>query len=152
MIKKPRKASLDEKKKLEKELKEVRHRLARALADYQNLERHFRDEMKQQVFLVKKQLLEEVIEIYQVVEKMLVRKKDNDLELIRSQFEVLLKRWQVKRIELKVGDKFDPHLAECLEVVKGKKEDIIVEVVRPGYALAGRLLRPALVKVSKKLT
>ncbi len=150
MAKKTKKTSLDEKEKLAEELQGVQQRLARALADYQNLERHLQDEMKRQVFLVKKELLEEVIEIYQVVEKLLESKKNSNLELIRSQFEALLKRWQVKKIGLKVGDKFDPHLAECLEVVKGEKEDIIVEVVRPGYTLAGQLLRPALVKVSKK--
>ncbi len=100
---------------LVKELEEVQYRLARALADYQNLERHLRQEMDQEIFRVKKSILEEVIEIYEVIEKMLTRNtKDNNLKLIKSQLDSLFKRWRLERVETKVGDKFNPHLEECL--------------------------------------
>ncbi len=50
------------------------------------------------------------------------------------------------------GERFDPqrHQALVHEEVPGHEDGAIIEVLRKGYVLEGRLLRPALVKVAKK--
>jgi molecular chaperone GrpE len=48
-----------------------------------------------------------------------------------------------------LGKKFDPHLHQAVDTVKGQGEDqTIVEEYQRGYEFKGRLLRPAMVKVS----
>jgi molecular chaperone GrpE len=50
------------------------------------------------------------------------------------------------------GHPFDPHMHEALSVEggPGEPEGVIAEVLRTGYSLDGRLLRPALVTVSAR--
>ena len=48
-----------------------------------------------------------------------------------------------------LGKKFDPHLHQAVDTVKGQGEDqTIVEEYQRGYEFKGRLLRPAMVKVA----
>jgi molecular chaperone GrpE len=50
-----------------------------------------------------------------------------------------------------VGEKFDPHLHEAVEVeeTNEKKDGTIIEELKAGYSLNGRLIRPAAVKIVK---
>lgn len=59
-----------------------------------------------------------------------------------------LKKQGVEEIDC-LNKKFDPHLQEAIEEVKGKKPGIIVEVVQRGYMLNNKVIRPARVKVTK---
>ena len=62
----------------------------------------------------------------------------------------------LERFGLKVftaeGQKFDPNLHEALTVQEqdGVKENIVIKELLKGYSLHERILRPALVVVSKK--
>lgn len=77
-------------------------------------------------------------------------KEKEGLERIRKQFEDFLEKEGVKRIEV-LGKEFDPSLAEAVEEVESDKEPgTVVEVLRNGYRMGERLLRPAKVVVSKK--
>ncbi len=71
--------------------------------------------------------------------------------MIQEQIGKFLAELGVERIKT-IGEKFDPHLHEALEIEEsGDKEDgIIVSELKPGYRLDGRLLRPASVKIVKK--
>lgn len=53
-----------------------------------------------------------------------------------------------------VGEKFDPHFHEAIAVVESDEypEDTVLEEIQTGYTLNGRLIRPSVVKVSKKKT
>ena len=46
---------------------------------------------------------------------------------------------------------FDPNLAEAIDIVPGKDNNKIVEVLRKGYKFEDKIIRVAQVKVSKKL-
>jgi molecular chaperone GrpE (heat shock protein) len=48
-----------------------------------------------------------------------------------------------------LNKEFDPTEAEAVEIVPGEKDNIVTEVIRKGYKFAGKVLRVALVKVSK---
>ena len=45
------------------------------------------------------------------------------------------------------GDPFDPTLHEAVLREDGDGEQVVVEVLRPGYRWNGNLIRPAMVKV-----
>jgi molecular chaperone GrpE len=72
-------------------------------------------------------------------------------ELIDKQLQDVLTRFGLKQIDVK-GQIFDPnfHQAVSTQVTDAVAENTIVEELRKGYLLNGRLLRPAMVSVSAK--
>lgn len=69
--------------------------------------------------------------------------------LIRSRFEDILKRRGLERIKVKVGDKFNPGVHEAIATIDGGEEGTVAEEIEAGYALHGKVIRPARVKVYK---
>jgi len=72
------------------------------------------------------------------------------LDVIRRLFQATLEKVAVKAIEA-LGHEFDPNFHQAVIQVESTdgRDNIVVEEVRKGYLLEGRLLRPAMVKVSK---
>jgi molecular chaperone GrpE len=72
-------------------------------------------------------------------------------ELIYKQLQDTLSRFGLKPVEAK-GKKFDPnfHQAVSTQPTKDVEENTVIEEMRKGYTLNGRLLRPAMVSVSSK--
>src|SRR5690606_39767859 len=73
---------------------------------------------------------------------------DPGLEMISSSFRQALKEMGVQEVEL-LGNEYDPHYSEVVEVVEGKQDNIIVEVLQKAYEMNGEVIRPGKVKVSK---
>jgi molecular chaperone GrpE len=48
-----------------------------------------------------------------------------------------------------LGEKFDPLYHYALETIPGDDDEVVVEVLRKGYIFKGKLLRPAMVRVSR---
>lgn len=71
------------------------------------------------------------------------------IEIVDRKFVQLLESLGVKRVEA-VGKKFDPHEDEAIghEPSSQYPEGVVSSVVRSGYTIDGRVLRPALVVVS----
>ncbi len=69
---------------------------------------------------------------------------------IKTQILDFLKAQGVEEIE-SIGEKFDPNFHEGVGEVenKDKEQGIIIEEIKKGYKINGRLLRPAKVKVAK---
>jgi molecular chaperone GrpE len=72
-------------------------------------------------------------------------------ELIYKQLQDTLTRFGLKPIDAK-GKTFDPnfHQAVSTQATKDMEENTVIEEMRKGYTLNGRLLRPAMVSVSVK--
>jgi molecular chaperone GrpE (heat shock protein) len=49
------------------------------------------------------------------------------------------------------GKEYDPNNAEVIDMVEGGKDNVVVEVLRKGYELNGKIIRIAQVKVSRKV-
>jgi len=80
-------------------------------------------------------------------------KKDKYLEgflQIKTQLQDFLKNQGVEKIKA-LEKKFDPNFHEVVEEVevKGKESGIIIEEVKKGYLLNGKVIRPAKVKIIK---
>jgi molecular chaperone GrpE len=70
------------------------------------------------------------------------------LELVRGELLSVLEKSGLSRVEAE-GKPFDPNEHEAVMQEQGDGEPVVSEVVRPGFRFKGRLLRPAMVKVSK---
>jgi len=73
------------------------------------------------------------------------------MEMIYRELQDVLKRNGLTEIEAE-GRPFDPHLHEVVEYVETQDfpENTVVEEVQTGYMVYDRVLRPALVKISRK--
>lgn len=72
------------------------------------------------------------------------------MKIVEKQFVELLKAQGVIELEIKIGDKFDPHIHHAMSH-EGSKEcpvDTITKVLQDGYKIGDRILRPAMVIVS----
>ena len=154
--KKPDKKGLEEIVKLKKlieeqkkQIEEYKTKYLRALADYQNLEKRINLEKQELIKMANKNLLLKILPIVDDLEKAEIFVKDDGLKLVKDNFLKFLKNEGVEEIEV-LGKDFDPQLAEAVEVVKGEKDNIVVEVLRKGYRLGDKILRVAQVKVAKK--
>ena len=69
---------------------------------------------------------------------------------MRSQLEDTLKRRGLERIGVSPGDPFDPARHEAVaEIESTHPPGSVAEVVEQGYALSGKLIRPARVRLAK---
>lgn len=119
--------------------------LKRALADYQNLEkRHQADRLAFAKFAAA-DLIKNLLPVLDTLERAQAHLKDKGLQLAIDQFKSALKAAGVEEITV-LGKAFDPHQAECIEMVSGVKNQVIFVIIK-GYTLNGRVLRPAKVKV-----
>ena len=76
---------------------------------------------------------------------------EKGIYMIRAQIEDILKKHGLARIAVKVGDQFDPKIAEVIgEAESEKPPGTIIEEIEAGYRLYDKIVRPARVKVSKE--
>ena len=131
------------------EIADLESRLARALADYQNLENRFGRESSAIVKFATAGLLQKFLTVRDHLEMAVSHLQDPSLTMILSQFDKILAEEGVK--EVKTDGLFDPAIMECQEQVEGEK-DKVMQVVQKGYSLHDRLLRPARVVVGNGVT
>ena len=70
-------------------------------------------------------------------------------EMIYNQMVQALEAEGVKEIVPSIGSKFDSSNMQAVDVEDGEENDLIVKVMNKGYMLKDRLVRPAMVVVSK---
>ena len=117
----------------------------RALADYQNQDRRFKETQGQIIKFANATLLEKILSNIDSLEMATTHLKDPGLKIVVEQFQEILKSEGLQLIE-SGGKLFDPQTMDCIEVVSGKK-DHVVETLTKGYFLFDEVLRPAKVKV-----
>jgi len=73
------------------------------------------------------------------------------VELTERELLKVLDKHGVKKYEPQKGDKFDPNLHQAMYEVPDASvpSGMVVQVIQPGYMIGERILRPALVAVSK---
>jgi len=142
---------------LEQQVADANDARLRALAEFQNYRRRTDEERESlKGFLltgVMESLLPIVDNFGRAVESM---NASSDIDKLRDgitgihrQLATLLEKNGVEQIEA-AGASFDPNLHNAVMRVEdsGAPADTVVEVLQPGYKIGGRVLRPALVKVS----
>ncbi|HEV2686765.1 MAG TPA: nucleotide exchange factor GrpE [Actinomycetota bacterium] len=72
------------------------------------------------------------------------------VEMVYGELLEVLKREGLERID-SLHKRFDPELHEAVMHAEGEGDEIVVlDEMRPGYKLGGRVIRPAMVKVGSK--
>jgi len=70
------------------------------------------------------------------------------VELVYAELLGVLEKSGLSRIEAE-GKPFDPNVHEAVMQEDGDGEPVVTDVLRTGYTLKGRVLRPAMVKVTR---
>ena len=155
-------AAIDEPARQDAEREEFPERLAqaedrhrRALADLDNLRKRTAREIERRVEESRESLLLEWLEALDSVERAILMTPEgpvqDGLRSVLAQMEAILVRNGVERSG-RPGDPFDPERHEAVAV--RESEDVsdrtILEVVRSGFAIGDRVLRPAQVIVSTR--
>ncbi len=71
--------------------------------------------------------------------------------MIRTQIEDILKRRGLERVSVKIGEFFDPTIAEAIAEVESEKPmGTIIEEIEAGWRLYDKIVRPARVKIAKE--
>ena len=123
--------------------KQLEEKLARTLADYQNLEKRFERDSSAVIKLANVALITKLLEVRDHL-GMASQNGDKSLGIILSSFDKILVDEGVATISTE--GEFNPAEMECAELAPGEKDTVIV-VQQAGYKLGNRVLRPARVTV-----
>ncbi|MFD2618256.1 nucleotide exchange factor GrpE [Terrilactibacillus laevilacticus] len=142
---------------LAKEKEELNSRFLRAQADFENFKRRSNEEKIQARKFRSQDLVTEVLPVIDNFQRALSVKVESadaenlkqGMEMVLRQLQEALKKEGVEEIEA-ANQPFDPNLHQAVMQVESSEHEsnIIVEVLQAGYTLNGRVVRPAMVKVS----
>ncbi len=140
------------------EVESLNDRLLRLHAEFENYKKRMARERIEFVKFANEGLILEFLPILDNLERaveMARSRRDaqgvaEGLENILRLFQTTLEKAGVKAIEA-LEHEFDPNLHQAVAQVESPddRDNIVVEEIRKGYLLEGRLLRPSMVKVSK---
>ena len=129
------------------EKEDLEEKYKRARADYINLERRTKEQQAEFLKFANSVLILKLLPILDDLEKAVRKSKDGGLRLVLKNFEDVLKSEGVEEIKIKVGERFDPETMEGTVADGGGKEAKVLEILRKGYKMKGKVLRPAQVRV-----
>ena len=143
-------------------IKDLKDQLLRSLAENENLRKRTAKEIEQ----IKKyghiSLLRDFLNVVDNMERAVksstsenqsetgVRNLIDGIEIVLKEMKSLLEKNQIKKIE-PLHEKFDYNFHQAMFEAPSSdyEEGLIIEVIQPGYVLHDRLIRPAMVGVSK---
>jgi len=152
-------------KTVEEKLKDVEEKLLRSLAEIENQRRRFEKEIKDAFEFGSYNFAKESLAILDNLQRAkeaikndetLKINKDLDkflenITIIEKDLITIFEKNNIKKIDSQ-NKKFDPNFHQAMSEVEDDKADpgTILNEIQAGYLLGERLLRPALVSVSKK--
>ncbi len=157
-------ATRSELKRVQEENAELKDRLARRQADFENYRKRVERERSETYNRVVADVAAKLLGVSDNLKRALeteasVEATESDefrhflsgVDLIYKQLTGVLDTMGVKPI-VAVGEKFNPHIHEAVvtEATDEVEPDTIVQEIRTGYRLGDKLIRPALVKVSTR--
>ncbi len=148
----------DDQAKAVDEREQLRDRLLRTTAEFDNFRKRVDRDRREMAERAAESLLLDLLPVVDDLERALAVEATGEgaeayrrgVELIHKQLTELLARRGVKVLDA-LGADFDPHLHQAVasEPADGHRDGEVVAVLRTGYLLNDRLLRPAMVKVAQ---
>lgn len=132
-------------------------RLQYLQADFENYRKRVEREMSDSRQFGNQRLLFDLIVVNDELELALKEAQESEenptivegVAMVHKRLESLLTKEGVAKIQ-SLGSKFNPDLHEAaLRVMSDKEEGTVVEEIRQGYTLKGKVLRPSIVKVAE---
>lgn len=139
--------------KLQDEIKVLDENWKRALADYQNLLRRVETDKKEYLRMANANLIARLLPSLDIMDLSALHSSDIGVQMAAKQFRQALLEEGLQIIEPDLGSVFNHQEQECgetIDLVEGKDENTISELILKGYKLGDFILRPAKVKVYKK--
>jgi len=144
--------------KLVEERDSLQDRLMRRQAEFENYKKRAERERSEYVQFASAELMKELLNVLDSFDLAIRNAADENpggqdasrgIDLIYKQFLDVLGKFGLKPIEAK-GQPFDPNFHQAISTVPAEdvEENTVVEVMRRGYTLNGKLLRPAMVAVA----
>ncbi len=133
-------------------------RLQYLQADFENYRKRMEKEMSEVKRMGNERLLSDLLLVNDELELALRKAREKNespaivegVGMVHKRLEGLLAKEGVERIQ-SLGTAFNPDLHDAALRVPSREEDgTIVEEIRSGYLLKGRVLRPSIVKVAEK--
>ena len=148
------KKKTEEQNKLEERISELENQLKRAVADYHNLEKRISEGRSELTNFMGAELVKRLLPVLDHLEQALLGISEQErqsgwvkgVELAVKEFNSVLESEGLE--EIKADGVFDPALHEAVDTREGS-DNSILEVVRKGYNLNGKVLRPAQVVVGR---
>ena len=152
-------------KELEAKIEDLRDQLMRTLADSENLRKRTLKEIEHSKKYSHISFVRDLVSLFDNLQRALDAVPDDKsklsepiknlivgLELVNKEIINTFEKHNLKQIE-PLGEKFDYNLHEAMYEVPTNDEEtgIVVEVSQKGYLLYDRLVRPAMVGISKKI-
>ena len=151
------------------EINDLKNQLLRTLADNENNRRRYEKEKDDLSTYVISNFAKEMLSVLdnlqramEVSEKIDVEDKNIDsntknfiegIQLTEKQLNSIFEKFKITKLE-SLNVKFDPNIHQAMFEIENDDVDegTILQVVQEGFKIEDRLLRPALVGVSKKLS
>ena len=143
---------------LQAERDELYARLQRVSADYQNYIRRSQTESARSVDLARGDIAKNFIPVLDHFDNALSKEPETDeakalyagVKIVCDELLRVLNQLGVERIEVEVGDPFDPAIHEAMlrQPAEGVKPNHVSMFMQPGYRHGDRTLRPAKVAVA----
>lgn len=148
-------AKLERADELEKENADLKGRLARLAADFENYRRRTQEDVAAAQGQGVSRAAEALMPVYDDMDRAVTMGAADPAKLIPGMQAVqgkILTVFSGLGLEVtgKEGEAFDPQWHEALQVVPGDEDDVIVQVYQLGFRMGDRLVRPARVVVSRK--
>jgi molecular chaperone GrpE len=141
-----------------KELERLQDRLLRLQAEFENYKRRMAREKVEFVKFANEELLLEFLPILDNLERAVSAARAEaastplleGIEMVVRLFRSTLEKFGVEPIEA-LGQPFDPGLHQAVAQVESRdgQENLVVEEIQRGYRLEGRVLRAAMVRISR---
>lgn len=134
---------------INQEIEKYKNLYLRALADYKNLEHRMSQERQRMRLSAKRDIVYALFPVLDNLDQAEVFNQDPGLKMISTSFRKALEEMGVTELDL-IGTEYNPEYAEVVEVVEGKEDNIVVDIIQKVYQLDGQVIRPGKVRVSKK--
>lgn len=146
--------ALDEEKKRSED---YLNRLKYMQADFENLKKRSDRQLEEVRKYCNECLVLEILGIVDELEAAVQQGRQTEsaptvvqgVEMILRKLRKVLEKEEVSPIEC-IGRVFDPSKHEVMAKVEGDEEGKIVEEIRKGYVMRGKLIRPSVVKITVK--
>ncbi|EJY57042.1 GrpE protein [Alicyclobacillus hesperidum URH17-3-68] len=138
------------------QIEELTQQLLRTRADFDNFRRRTRQEREELTQFATKKLLGDLLPVIDNFDRAMAAFDQVDepqlktgIEMVHRQLQQLLGQYGVEAMAAE-GATFDPALHEAVmqESVEGTEPGVVLQVLQKGYTIHGKVLRPAMVKVS----
>lgn len=143
----------------EQKAKENYDKFLRVYAEFENYKKRMDKEKSEFIKYANEGMIKDLLVVLDNLERAAEQARNDEqaegivlgVEMVLKLFKDILEKHGLREMKA-MGEHFDPRLHDAVihEVVDDHEENMVIEEFQKGYVLKERLIRPAMVKVSKR--